>query len=65
MKCKMLDQVQKRGLTFRKVMQRSTNIKIVEVLPRNEFINTNPFFFFQTDDIGSCRGDSGAYIKFN
>ena len=47
MKCKMLDQVQKRGLTFRKVMQRSTNIKIVEVLPRNEFINTNPFFFFR------------------
>ena len=41
----MLDQEQKRGLTFRKVMQRSTNIKIVEVLPRNEFINTNPFFF--------------------
>ena len=22
-------------------------------------------FFFQTDDIGSCKGDSGAYIKFN
>ena len=64
MKCEMLDQEQKRGLTFRKVMQWSTNIKIVEVLPRNEFINTNPFFF-QTDDIGSCRGDSGAYIKFN
>ena len=29
---------------------------------RNEFINTIPFFF-QTDDIGSCKGDSGAYIK--